>query len=117
MKIKFNKDMSVEHLSENQKKIAMAILEGATKIMGSDYELSGGGCKTFYTPDEWIDRDEQYGTESALIIVHDGGDLAPCFNHAYTSWDHMESVCETLDEIGYFAEQCTSWYTAIYPID
>lgn len=114
MKIKFNKDMSMDHLNENQKKIAMAILEGTTKIKGSDYVLSGGGCKAFYTPEEWEDRQEMYGLQSELVIVHDGGDLAPCFNHDYMSWDHMEAVQDALFEIGYFAEQCTSWYTAIY---
>jgi len=116
MKFKVNENMTTKHLNAKQKKIAQTILEGAATIMGSDYEISGGGCKAFHTPQEWQAREEEYGLQSELIIVHDGGDLAPCFNYDYMSYEHREAVNVKLESAGYYAEQCTSWYTAIYPI-
>ena len=34
-----------------------------------------GGCRVFYSPQEWAERKETYGTKAELIVVHDGGDL------------------------------------------
>lgn len=76
-----------------------------------------GGCRTYYSPEEWRGRNEQYGTDSVLIVCHDGGDFASMFNHAYENFDLMEQGRQALAAIGYFAEQCTSWYTAVYAID
>lgn len=64
-------------------------------------------------PRQWY---EPYGCESTLVVVHDGGDLAPYFNWDYKQYDSMEGMRLALEKIGYYPEQCTSWYSAIYPI-
>jgi hypothetical protein len=79
-------------------------------------EISGGGCKAFYSPDEWKERGEQYGKGCVLIVCHDGGDLAPFFSHDYECYSLMEKMADALSKHGIYAEQCTSWYTAIYKI-
>lgn len=76
-----------------------------------------GGCRTYYSPEEWRGRGERYGTSSVLIVCHDGGDFAAMFNPDYECYDLMEEGRRALDAIGYWAEQCTSWYTAIYRKD
>jgi hypothetical protein len=76
----------------------------------------GGGCKSFYSPEEWEDRGEQYGLKSKLIVVHDGGDLAQIFNLDYERYSLHDEMQSKLAEYGFFAESCTCWYTAIYSI-
>ncbi len=49
-----------------------------------------------------------------LVVVHDGGDLAPVFNWAYERYALIEELRVELERVGLFAEQCTSWYSAIY---
>jgi len=73
-----------------------------------------GGCKAFYSPKQWLERGEQYGCNSLLIVCHDGGDLAPYCNWAYDSPALMDSLKAELEKIGVYIEQCTSWYSAIY---
>lgn len=76
--------------------------------------LDTGGCRAFYSPQEWKDRDEEYGRNSVLIVVHDGGDHAPFFNYSYECYSLMEAMNAGLGQAGFYAEQCTAWYTAIY---
>lgn len=79
-----------------------------------DYPLDGGGCRAFYTPEEWKARGENDWRGTCLIVCHDGGDLSPFFNldeGAYLMWDRM---FQTLQKKGFLAEQATSWYTCIY---
>lgn len=59
---------------------------------------------------------ETYGKESVVIVVHDGGDLAPYFNWDYCHYEAIERMRVALEKIGYYPEQCTSWFSAIYPI-
>ncbi|WP_301851029.1 hypothetical protein [Rhodococcus pyridinivorans] len=73
-----------------------------------------GGGGRFYSPREWNDRGEQWGLGSLLIITHDGGDHAAAFNCDYGDYALMEDLREHLSKVGVYAEQCTSWYTAIY---
>ena len=73
-----------------------------------------GGCRAFYTPEEWKERGERYGLTSELIVVHDGGDLAPFFNWDYERRDLRESMDKALKKAGYYCEQMTCWYAAIY---
>ena len=81
---------------------------------GNDKEPTGGGCKTFYTPEEGKARGEKYGRNALVIVVHDGGDVAPYFNWDYECYKMIEGLGEALAKIGCFAEQCTGWYSAIY---
>lgn len=74
-----------------------------------------GGGGRFYSPKEWRDRGESYGTGSLLIVTHDGGDHAPAFAWDYEAYSLMEELRERLMKVAVYAEQCTSWYSAIYP--
>jgi hypothetical protein len=67
-----------------------------------------GGCDPFYSPTEWRERGERFGTESELVVVYDGGDLQGI------SWD--EELVRRLKAVGLFFEDCTSWYAAVYRI-
>lgn len=80
------------------------------------YEAESGGCKTFYSPKEWADRRESYGTKSHLIVVYDGGDVGNFFNMNHGSYKLYEEMQEALAKVGLYFEECTGWYAAIYSI-
>lgn len=73
-----------------------------------------GGCKSFYSPDEWRVRGEEYGCESELIVVYDGGSLRPFFNLDAECYSLNEEMRKALDEAGLHVEECTGWYAAVY---
>ncbi len=95
-----------------------------------------GGCKTFYSPDEWKARGEQYGTSAHLVIVYDGalqsvfnsmvaGDLAydlAClrqdlgFDAREVQPTLNDKISTELAACGLFIEECTGWYAAVYDI-
>lgn len=75
-----------------------------------------GGCRVFYTPAAWAVRGEEHGTNSMLIVVHDGGAHAPFFNYDYEQYGAIEEMRRALQEIGCYTECCTSWYSAVYPV-
>jgi hypothetical protein len=106
-----DKDFDTSHLNAKQKSIAKIFMKVAKKYVD---EPSGGGCKTFYTPDEWKARGEDYGTESELVVVYDGGDFHSICNTGMGFYTAHESLQEELDKAGYFFEQCTGWYGAVY---
>lgn len=105
-------DLDVNHLNNSQKQLAQLIISTAKSLQQS--EVYCGGCRAFYTPEEWIKRDELYGTNSMLIVCHDGGDMAKFFNYAYECVNYMEQMRLALKNNGYYAESCTCWYTAIF---
>jgi len=61
-------------------------------------------------------RGESYGRDSLLVVVHDGGEVAPYFNLDYCQHGSWEAMDAHLRKHGVYAESCTSWYTAIYPL-
>ena len=75
-----------------------------------------GGGGRFYSPQQWRDRGEQYGTESLLVITHDGGDHACAFNLDYGGYAVHEALQNRLRELGMFVEAATSWYSSVYSI-
>lgn len=109
-------DFDTSHLSGNAKRVADSIVAWLTGANAT--APSGGGCRAFYTPEEWRERGEKHGTEAALILCHDGGDLAPYCNLDYDIGcgklhDLFQSM---LEKQGYYVEACTSWYSAVYPV-
>ena len=68
----------------------------------------------FATPEQWRARGELYGHNAVLIVVHDGGPLAPFFSFDYEDYDAIDAMNEALRVGDYWAEQCTTWYSAIY---
>ncbi|SEC70536.1 hypothetical protein [Tsukamurella tyrosinosolvens] len=99
-------------LSPKGRSAAETILAYLTET-GRTYHGGGG---RFYTPQEWVDRGEEYGTDSLLVITHDGGDHAPVFNYAYDEPELGEELRRKLQPLGLFVEQCTSWSSAVYAI-
>ena len=73
-----------------------------------------GGCRPFYTPEEWEARGEDYGTESILVLVHDGGDLARFCNEDYGDYPAIDAFQVFLKSKNLYLEGCTCWYSALY---
>jgi len=73
-----------------------------------------GGCTTFYSPKSWKERREKYGLESVLIVVYDGGDVSRAFRMDDEDYALWETMAAALEAGGLYAEECTSWYSAIY---
>lgn len=73
-----------------------------------------GGCKTFYSPKEWQEKGNRYGTKSVLIVVYDGGDVSKVCNIDKENYDLNEHFCKFMNKFGYSFEECTCWYGAIY---
>lgn len=96
------------------REIAKAIVALCRKV--HKREPTGGGCKAFYSPAVWRARGEEYGLESLLILVHDGGDLAPMCNMDYEDFESYAQLRDTLRPLGVYLENCTSWYSAVYPL-
>lgn len=108
-------DFSTEHMSGKAKTIANGIVKWMTERYGEAPD--GGGCKAFYTAQEWKARGEDYGRGSLFILCHDGGDLGPLCNMDYECYKAMDDFHQFLREkYNVYAEQCTSWYTAIYSL-
>jgi hypothetical protein len=94
-----------------------------------------GGCRAFYSPQEWAERGEEYGKRSILVVVYDGGDLRPAFNmdaaydadcalvqefgrpEGYQPYALLEAMQAELKKLGFYFEECTRWYGAVYPIE
>ena len=98
-------------LSKQGRDAAKAIVEFLADHGMTDH---GGGGK-FYTPAEWRERGEEYGTRSLLVITHDGGDHAAAFNWDYECYELIEQLREKLSPLGVYIEQGTSWFSAVYP--
>jgi len=73
-----------------------------------------GGCKAFYSPKEWEERKEDYGCDSVLVVVHDGGDHGDAFSYDRGNYKILDKMYELLKPLGFYSEQCTCWYSAIY---
>lgn len=92
-------------LNKEERTIANAVIAVCSGGAGADLEGA------FRSPSEW---DDDYGQDSKLILIHDGGALAPYCSLDYEDYDLVEELTVALANIGYYAEQCTSWYSAVY---
>jgi len=101
-----------EDLNEQGAK-AHRVLVQFLKLKGLTYT---GGCKAFYSPKEWAERDEKYGKDSHLIVVYDGGEHRDAFALDNTAYDTVEAMQNQLAAVGLFFEECTGWYGAVYSI-
>ncbi len=97
-------------LSSKGKRAYKAII----KALGDNTDT--GGCKTFYSPAEWKARGEEYCTRAELIVVYDGGSVAPYFEYDYGQYPLIELMNKALEEVGLYSEPGTCWYSGIYPI-
>lgn len=84
-------------------------------LSDTDELIDTGGCKTFYTPKEWKERGEDYGTESLLVVVHDGGLLSYYLNIDYGDYDRY-NLNEEFGGDKTYIEAATCWYSSFYYI-
>lgn len=83
-------------------------------VMRKHGELYSGGCKCFYSAEEWEERGEPYGNGGVLVVCHDGGTQANFFAWEYECYDFIEEIRAALEPLGLYAEQGTSWHSTIY---
>lgn len=107
-------DFDTHHLTGDARKVADAIVAFLKGRLGQD--PSGGGCRAFYDAKEWRERGERYGRNAVLVLVHDGGDLAPLCNWDYGDDQGREAFELYLSKLGFYVERCTSWYSGVYPL-
>jgi hypothetical protein len=110
--------------------------ETITKFLIKRHITYTGGCTTFYSPEQWKARDEEYGTRGVLIVVYDGGEVRPVFNMdaAYAQdfeiraamqefkeplgkfkpYEALEAMQDELKKVGLYSDECTGWYSAVY---
>jgi hypothetical protein len=81
----------------------------------------GSSERMFYSPKEWTERGEEYGTESLLVIVHEGCDasiaisLDGAYNSgAFPSYRHYNELDKALRDEGLYLEGLYSWCSAVY---
>lgn len=80
--------------------------------------LWSGGQHVFKSPAQWSERNEEFGLDSLLIVLHDGGQHRPAF---YVYEGIFERPLRAgmdghLRSQGFRIVNCTCWYSAIYPL-
>ena len=94
----------------------MASIRRLLELFAIEKGLSfGRGCD-LYTPKQWEERGERYGTESELVIVYESEEWLEYFNLDYMQYSKFEEMIAYLAKYGYYAEPCTGWYAAIYEL-
>lgn len=88
-----------------------------TALLLCEEAIYTGGCTAFYSPTAWNRRGEKYGSDSVLIVCHDGGELGRYFSYDDYDYDAIARMDFALENVGLWAEACTRWYTAIYRQD
>lgn len=90
---------------------AVDIIRGTLRATDA---LFTGGCKPFYSPDEWRERGEwrAIGGEpdsTVLIVCHDGGDMSH-YSGAPKIWSAIDTA---LNAAGYRVNYGEHWWTYI----
>jgi hypothetical protein len=91
-----------------------AAYQAIMKVLSASGATRTGGCKAFYSPEEWAAKGERYGLKSKLVVVYDGGDHRPYFTLDSEQYDLVEKMQEALKEHGMFFEEAMTWYGAVY---
>jgi hypothetical protein len=129
---------------ELQQKHYFAMPEGlnenghrAHEIIGAylkEHGCTDAGPRIFYAPAEWMQKGNEYGSRSHLIVAYDGGgklrevfsmDAAyalDCAHYQQTGESRepyalYEGMQAALREAGLYFEECTGWYSAIYSVN
>lgn len=92
------------------------VAEAMTAFWRAEGTLDAGGCRVFYSPQEWMKRGEEYGRDSLLVVVHDGGMHAGSLSYDREQYARVEALNAALQPLGVFVEQCTGWYSAVYGV-
>jgi len=111
--------MSDLDMPEGLSDVGKAAYEKIMRVLHLSNKTYTGGCKAFYSPQEWKERGEKYGLKSHLIIVYDGGELTSFFNADHAMMDGFrkyEFMRTELKDSKTYSEECTGWYSAVYEI-
>lgn len=74
-----------------------------------------GGCKAFYSPEEWTQVNGSPVSRAALlVIIHDGGNMAPRFNLDYEQYKLYDSIDPMLRPRGLWRDHMNSVESRIY---
>jgi hypothetical protein len=76
------------------------------------HELDGD--TSFFTPEEWCARGEEYGTDSKLILAFEGG-LFSVMNGYLDTRDLYDEFDRLVEGFGYFFELGNAWNMGFYP--
>ena len=103
-----------EDILQNVKNALLEIRDFAGSMW--DRPPSTGGCKAFYSPQEWRDKGWEVGEKVLCVVCHDGGDLAPLFNLDYQDYKAFEKMDQIFRRRGIYAEAISSTHTHIHTI-
>lgn len=84
------------------------------KQSGLDYT---GGCRVFYSQEEWRARGEQYCLSAELIVVYEGSSIVELFDpeEGYLS-DSYLAIDNDLADAGLYCELGTNWYAGVFKL-
>lgn len=117
MAIQFNgRSFSTDHLKGDALTVANVIRKLLFEDIGVEAS-DGGAIQSFYDPEEWAVRGEDWVEGMILVVVHDSGDLSRYFNLDYQCDEAAERMRKSLEQSGYFAEQNTSWFSTVLRIE
>lgn len=90
----------------------------------------GNDSKVFWSPAEWKAKNEKYGEGAVLIVMYDGSHVRNVFSmdacyeigcmirqetgKSVNAYEPYEALQAALNEEGFFFEECTGWYAAVY---
>lgn len=102
-----------DDLSPRGRRVAELLVKAVTRLKDGEPPYTGG-CRAFYSPAEWSEREDGYDLRDVeLVVVHDGGDFAPCFNLAYEADDWWRAAYGAVSAAGCWAEPITAVYTFV----
>lgn len=87
--------------------------EVIVRLLAQNDDLkSGGHTHVFCAPEQ----SQEYGRDSELVVVHDGGSHAPYFNSDYEAYILNSRMELALRKAGLYPQRLTSASTAIYKL-
>ena len=101
-------DEATSTLSPSQRLLAEVIWSYACDDAGN---VDTGGTQPFYSPQEWRQREEEWGTESLLIVVYDG---VPTLRRAICFGTQPQALYNELQGLGAWSEEATGWYSCVH---
>ena len=118
------------HIPTDLSQRVQSLATDIVALLERDGATYTGGCRTFYTPQEWQERGEKYGEGSDLIVVYDGSDVAAHFSYDacydrydrsavkdlasdYDTYGRCERMAALLKRHGFYSEEGTRWFSVV----
>ena len=105
-------DFDTAHLSGKAQKFANDICKMIAKK--NKAEPCGGGCKAFYTPDEFRRKAHRVPDEAILVLCYDGGDLRYYCNWSYADRTTTKKFNALLEKHGLKSENVDTVIDYVY---